>query len=199
MSSSYDSAVIDTAMIEDHRLLSLPRGVRLLNLEAMVWCKAHLTDGFVPSGALRRMTDEPDEEHACQLLVDAGLWERVDKGWQIVGFTDSQMSAERVREKREAARDRYDKWQRNTKRVANATANDPARPAPPARKGGGQVGGEPVGLALRGEPPAKQECDECGREYLGVGYGTPEKPLCSVRCQLEVETRSLQAVEGGAP
>jgi hypothetical protein len=70
-----------------------------------------------------------------------------DAGWRIVDFTETQMSAERVREKRRMARERYDKWQTSLKSVNNAAANDPARPAPPARKGGGQVGGNGAGLA----------------------------------------------------
>jgi hypothetical protein len=44
MSSSYDSALVDTATIEDARLLSLERGIRLLHLEAMVWSKLHRSD-----------------------------------------------------------------------------------------------------------------------------------------------------------
>ena len=66
------------------------------------------------------------------------------------------MSAARVREKRDNARKRYDQWQashspkRVDKRVTNGAANDSARPAPPARKGRGQVGG----MADSGEPAA---------------------------------------------
>ena len=156
MTSSYDSALVDVAMIEDPRLLKLPRGVRLLHLEALVWCKAHLTDGFIPAGALHRLTDEPDADKAARELVKVNLWSLTAEGWTIVGFTDTQMSAQRVREKRQASRERYDKWQQShsPKRVSNAAANDPARPAPPARKGGGQVGGgngagpEPAPAAL---------------------------------------------------
>jgi hypothetical protein len=60
MTSSYESALVDVAMIEDPRLLTLPRGVRLLYLEALVWSKAHLTDGFIPALALGRLTDQLD-------------------------------------------------------------------------------------------------------------------------------------------
>jgi len=157
MSSSYDSALVDVAMIEDPRLLTLPRGIRLLHLEALVWCKAHLTDGFIPASALNRLTDEPEPSKGGHELARVGLWKFTADGWTIVGFTDTQMSAQRVREKRQASRERYDKWQQSqsTKRVSNAAANDPARPAPPARKGGGQVGGNGAGL---GEPaPAALE------------------------------------------
>jgi hypothetical protein len=159
VSSSYDSAVIDTAMIEDPRLLEVDRGTRLMHLEAIVWSKAHLTDGRIPSGALRRLTDEEEPREAAAVLCRVGVWEAVPSGWQILGFTDTQMSAARVRELRVSARERYDNWK--NKRVSNGAANGPARPpAPPARKGGGQRGGRTDGSTLEGEPP--QECGSCG-------------------------------------
>jgi hypothetical protein len=143
MSSAYDSALVDTAMIEDPRLLALPRGVRLLHIEAMVRSKLMGSDGLIPQAALTRLTDEPNAQAGAALLVSAGVWEPAGDGWQITDFERSQMSAARVQEKREAAKARYDRWQQahSPKRVANATANGPARPAPPAREGGGQVSG----------------------------------------------------------
>jgi hypothetical protein len=143
MSSAYDSAVIDTAMIEDSRLLALPRGIRFVHIEAIVRSKLMGSDGLVSAAALLRLTDEPNPQAAAAQLVAAGVWELASSGWQIIDFEKSQMSAARVKEKREAAKARYDTWQRShaPKRVANATANGPARPALPARAGGGQVGG----------------------------------------------------------
>ena len=190
MSSSYDSALIDTALIEDPRLLVLPRGVRLVHLEAMVWAKLRRTDGFLPVGSLTRMTDEPEPQRAAELLVKSTLWEAIDGGWQIAGFTDSQMSAERVKAQQEAAKARYDKWREvhpdhpRGKRngVGNGVGNDSARPpAPPSRKGGGQRGGgEPSGVALEGSPKAPPaKCFNCG-VFLedDHGYGTVSQPAC---------------------
>lgn len=118
-----------------------------------------MTDGFVPLGSLRRLTDEPHEARAASQLVSAGLWEPVEGGWQIVHYLDTQMSAARVRELREASRERYDNWKKAHKRVSNGAANGPARPpAPPARKGGGQrVEEEASGEALAGTPSPLSE------------------------------------------
>jgi hypothetical protein len=159
MTSSYDSALVDVAMIEDPRLLALERGARLLHLEALVWSKAHLTDGFIPARAIARLTDEPDPRQAAGALVDAGLWTMTDAGWRLIDFLETQMSAARVRAKRQSSRERYDRWQasQETKRVGGATANDSARPAPPARKGGGQVGGN--GAELVELAPASEKRD----------------------------------------
>ena len=146
MSSSYDSALVDTATIEDPRLLALPRGVRLLHLEALVWSKLRRTDGLIPRGALPRMTDEPDPEGSAASLADAGVWASAGDGWQILTYAESQMSAERVRQKREAAQARYDRWQeahapqRVGQRVGQTRQIDSLPASLPARKGGREDG-----------------------------------------------------------
>ena len=149
MTSSYDSALIDSALIDDPRLTELPRNIRFLHIEALVWSKQRRTDGYIPAASLARLTDESDPRQAADELQRVGLWAMTDSGWRIVDYLDSQMSAARVRAKQEAARERYDRWQQahpQGKRVGNGVTNDPARPAPPARKGGGQVGGNGAGL-----------------------------------------------------
>jgi hypothetical protein len=137
-------------MIEDPRLVVLPRGIRLLAIEALVWSKLHQTDGYLPRAAVVRMTDEPEPLQAAEQLEEAGIWEPAEGGgWQIVGFTDTQMSAARVRQKRDGAKVRYDEWlaREDAKRVGNAVGNGAAPPAPPApprpasKAGGGKRGG----------------------------------------------------------
>lgn len=113
MSSSYDAAMVDTKMIEDPRLLALPRGVRLLYLEALVWMKLHRTDGHLPAGALPRVTDEDDPRQAAARLVEAELWTMTDNGWAMPieeysasQWTKSQVEG-RIKSQRDA-RERYD-------------------------------------------------------------------------------------------
>jgi hypothetical protein len=154
MSSSYDAVVLDTAMIEDERLLGLPRGVRLLHWEAMVWAKLHRTDGRIPAGALPRLTDEPEPWKTAEQLVAAGVWRMTDSGWLIAVFLDTQMSAERVREIQEGNRKRFVKW-KGHQRVSNASANDPTdRPTARLTEKSEAEGGGGGGAAGLGEPAA---------------------------------------------
>ena len=111
MTSSYDAAVVDTALIEDERLLRLPRGIRLLYLEALVWCKAHRSDGRIPPTALRRMTDEPDERAAAGQLVEAGLWRMEADCWVISDYCRHQMTRDRVERKEARAREARDRYE----------------------------------------------------------------------------------------
>ena len=180
MSSSYDSAVVDTAIIEDRRMLALSRGVRLLYFEALVWAKLRRTDGLIPRGALQRMTDEPEPAVAADQLMEVGLWESAPSGWQIVSFTDTQMSAARVEAQQRAASERYDRWRsehpdhprgkRNgvANEAANANGNGPARPPsrPPARVEGGGDGRDAAGATLEGGPSALPKMDQCPKCYL---------------------------------
>jgi len=180
VSSSYDSALIDTAMIEDARMLALPRGIRLVHVEALVWAKLRRTDGFIPRGALPRMTDEADPIDAAERLVGAGLWESAANGWQIVGFTDMQLSREQVERKVQLARKARDRYEerhpdrpRRGKRGKDGTdasdeasrdATDLPTASLPAR--GRQVGRKEAaadGPAAGGPPPL---CDKCGLYFI---------------------------------
>lgn len=93
-------AKVSDTFIDDPVLLALPRGVRLLYVEGTVWSCKQETDGQVPAHVVGRITDEPDPLAAVEQLVDAGLWDRTDDGFVIVGFELQQRSSEEL----EAAR-----------------------------------------------------------------------------------------------
>jgi len=73
-------------------LLSVPRGARLLHVEALIWSNTHAQDGHIPGHVLTRITDELEPDKAAAGLVDAGVWEIADDGWQIVDSLDDQPS-----------------------------------------------------------------------------------------------------------
>lgn len=194
MSSSYDSALVDTAFLEE-QADELSRGERLLRVEAEAWSKLIRSDGFISRRSLRRITDEPDPEGAARALVDAGLWAAAPAGWQIVGFLDRQMSAQRVKEHQEAARGRYDRYRQKhepngvsngaANGAANGESNGSARPPARPPKGRRAKGGkEPVGSAQEVRPPASViDIDSDENRRL---RGDP------------TDSRHLMAVEGGA-
>lgn len=99
-------ARLDDGITDNPRLLALPRGVRLVHIEGIVWSCRHETDGRIPRHVLRKVTDEPDPEDAATTLVDAGLWKVVDDGWEIVGFLEDQRSSEDIAKTRAAALER---------------------------------------------------------------------------------------------
>jgi hypothetical protein len=170
MTSSYDAALVDTAMIESEAMLSLDYEVRWLWLEALVWSKQHRSDGRIPAGRLRRLTDLGDPEVAATALVEAGLWLMTADGWQIVDYADTQLTKARVERKiaiAKDARDRYEdrhpgrshrKGDVSPEESPDASASLPA--SPPAKGVGRQVNGggaagpvEPAAAALEEVPP----------------------------------------------
>ena len=92
--SKIDSVLISLRMLEDPRLIELPRDVRYMHVEGLAWAGDHHTDGGISRAALRRLTDQPDAGLAAAALVSAGLWQSTETGWQIVGYLDSQISAQ---------------------------------------------------------------------------------------------------------
>jgi hypothetical protein len=92
--SKLDSVLISLRMLEDPRLIELPRDVRYMHIEALAWAGEHKTDGAISRAALRRLTDQGDAALAAASLVSAGLWRSTDAGWEIVGYLDSQISAQ---------------------------------------------------------------------------------------------------------
>lgn len=139
--SAYDSALIGPTIVRPAMGAGLSRDARLLNIEAYVWSRQHLTDGRIPAGSLRWVTDAEDPETLAWALVECGVWERDRDGWVIVGFLDTQMSAERVMAQRDSNRERYARYLagqggkrqrvgsalapkgRNSQRVANTAAS----------------------------------------------------------------------------
>jgi hypothetical protein len=77
-----------------------------MHVEAMTWANQHGSNGFVPDYALTRITDEPEPATAAAELVDAGLWEAVEGGWNIVDFLTDQPSAADVERTQARSRDR---------------------------------------------------------------------------------------------
>lgn len=102
-----------TKLSDDHldrpAVLNVTRSARLLEVEALVWCNRLLTDGHIPRGALRRVTDAEDPQSDAAELVAAGLWSVEADGWVIVGFEQDQEAAVDVHARR-------DEWRRRQRR-----------------------------------------------------------------------------------
>ncbi len=142
-------------------LLQLPRGVRWMHLEFLVWSNKHGTDGRIPAHVIRKVTDEPDPAAAVDGLVEVGMWERDGDSFRIVGFLDDQPSAADVERTQALARERQRKTRQHrngdhslcderycrqtTSRVTDGVTNGvtdgvshspPTRPTRPTRAGG---------------------------------------------------------------
>lgn len=66
----------------------------------------YLTDGFIPSGQVRRLADIRSADAVAVQLERVGLWESVDGGYLIHDYHLYQPSADQVKREREEAKER---------------------------------------------------------------------------------------------
>jgi hypothetical protein len=80
---------------------------------AGTWCMAHLTDGYIPSDALRMVCRRKTLKEEQELVI-RNLWTEVGDGYQFVDWLQWQRSREYIESKRAASRDRQRKHRGNT-------------------------------------------------------------------------------------
>lgn len=67
----------------------------------LAYCGRLLTDGFIPSGQIRKLADVEDAHGLARTLVEVGLWERAEGGYRVHDYLDYQPSKEHVLQTRE--------------------------------------------------------------------------------------------------
>ena len=61
-----------------------------------------MTDGYIPNAQVRRLADIEGADEQAQRLVDVGLWEVVEDGFQIHDYEDYQLTRADIEKKRAA-------------------------------------------------------------------------------------------------
>lgn len=83
------------------------RGALGLHLLALTYCASHETDGLVDEAFVaEKLPGVREHDRTVTALIDAGLWEPTDGGWQIHDYLNYNPSAAELAERRrkEAAR-----------------------------------------------------------------------------------------------
>lgn len=89
------------------------RDGRALYLAALCFASANLTDGIIRAIDLPLVAAEAEVRPATsKRLVDAGLWDVVDGGWQIHDWAHRNPSADEIRERREKEREKKQRYRR---------------------------------------------------------------------------------------
>jgi hypothetical protein len=70
------------------------------------YCSRLLTDGFIPRGQVRRLTDAKTPDRLADQLVKVGLWETADGGFRVHDYLVYQPSREQIEAGRSVARRR---------------------------------------------------------------------------------------------
>jgi hypothetical protein len=71
-----------------------------------IWVARNLTDGFVP-GEIATAYGSPEQ---IRKLVDVGLWETAEGGYQVPDYLERNPAAEKVRARQKADAERKARW-----------------------------------------------------------------------------------------
>lgn len=116
---------LDDAFPEHPKVLSAGDEAAWMYVCALAYCNRHLTDGFLPSAAVKRLTNHKSPIRLVMKLVDVGLLEQVDHGFVVHDFLDYQPSKAAIETERAGARERMANVRQRSKDVrSNVQANE---------------------------------------------------------------------------
>src|SRR5262252_1190626 len=95
------------------------------HIAALAWSNRAGADGFIPDGRVLRLVPLDDPHALVKRLVDVGLWEQRDGGWQITeerGLLQWQYTREQVEEQRASNRERQARYRQNQRNVVVGTS-----------------------------------------------------------------------------
>lgn len=132
---------LDDAFLDHPKFLEVGPLAGYLMIASIAWANRNLTDGFIPSAQVARLANYEGLARltwACEIggggedicaanlaqeLVEAGLWEPLNEGFQIHDYLDFQSSAARIRAGRAKNAARQERH-----RERNAVTNGPVTP-----------------------------------------------------------------------
>lgn len=85
------------------------------------WCAHQLTDGFVPDEVLTLLGATTKDADA---LLAAGLWDRLEEGYEFRGWHDYQPTKADVEDERAKARERQKEWRKNRRNAVSNAVTD---------------------------------------------------------------------------
>jgi hypothetical protein len=88
---------LDDTFPEHPKVIGLTDAAFRAHVVGLCYCGRYLTDGHIPTGALRTI----GTRKAARELEEAGVWKRTDHGWVVRDFLDYNPSKEEVETQRE--------------------------------------------------------------------------------------------------
>src|SRR4051812_18430034 len=79
---------------------------------SLAYANRNLTDGFIPSAIVPRLSELKGTDGLAKRLVEAGLWEAVDGGFQVHDYLTYQPSAAKLKEERDKTAARVEAWRK---------------------------------------------------------------------------------------
>src|SRR5690606_28795392 len=102
---------LDDGFFRNPKIVALSPESKLIYLAGLCYAGSALTDGFIPENAVRMLASDAAVSAPAKRakeLVDAGLWVRNARGYDIHDYLEHNSSASDVIAKRESARKRME-------------------------------------------------------------------------------------------
>lgn len=151
----------------DDQIAHHPKFIKAGPVAAWLWvcgnayCNKYLTDGFIDAEHLHAVSRVTNSKKWAERLVDVGLWDRVEGGFQVHDFHDFNPSAEEVRSRR--TKDRLRKESARSPNGHHAeSAERPSLAPAPARA---PVPSRPVPLKEKEQAPPKSAAQPTGPAF----------------------------------
>jgi hypothetical protein len=150
----------------------------------LCYCNRLLTDGFIPLSQARRLADIDDPDAAIRMLVDVGLWQRIEGGYAVHDFlaynpTRGQVKRVQLDRQRAGSKGGQAKWKQ--------TASKPEAEMK-------QTGSKVLGVCLPSATPvASNNCEAKSNPDPGpcpYPYQNPDQDPKAATSAAEVDLRS---------
>jgi len=116
---------LDDNFADHPKVIALSDTAFRLYIEGLCYSNRQLTDGFIPNAVYTKLSKNDD----AQFLIEAGLWEDTEGGFNIRSYTEYQPTREKVEKKREEAKERLRRYrERNANETTPPTQPNPTQP-----------------------------------------------------------------------
>jgi hypothetical protein len=92
------------------KVLAAGEDAGTLYIQGLCYCSDSLTDGEIPTAALRTLTIKKDARTLARILVREGLWAETSHGWAVHDYLEVQRSRAQIEAEREKSRTRQRRW-----------------------------------------------------------------------------------------
>jgi hypothetical protein len=113
-------------LFENPKILAAGDDAALLYIQGLLYCSRNLTDGRIPTPALRMLTARKDARTLARILVREGLWIETATGWEVHEYLLHQRSKATILKEREGTRNRVAAFR---ERKRNGGGNGPVTKA----------------------------------------------------------------------
>lgn len=100
---------LDDSFIDHPKVIEAGPLAGWLFIASLCYSNRLLTDGFIPQRQIYRLIDVDDPQESADRLVEVGLWDVVDGGYQVHDYLEYQPSKKKITDDRRKARQRMDK------------------------------------------------------------------------------------------